>query len=192
MKSLRDNVLPAATAILCFSFFLLTTVWSPGDVSEQATRGGSVPTLGPNVSGPISGPLEIPTDMKRDRIALPEFRGKDRAEVEDAITPVPAPRDDVALQLAALRVATVAFAAPTDMAIEITAPNAPGFLEPYRISSASASSGGWLGDGRKSRSGDRPAGTSLGPITGTGRGIGVRGIGGGGGGAGCAAPPGGR
>jgi hypothetical protein len=136
----------------------------------------------------------LPTDLRPEQLPRPQFQEPNPIAEQTQEAPSPKGRDDVSnfdheatrSNLFALRVSSVSYQAPVAAQVAPSAPDAPSFLTPGRISMAGFS----VRNGTRVKSGQGGRG-----IGGTGRGIGGSGIGIGGGGRGsgnCGRGSGGR
>jgi hypothetical protein len=170
------------TALSILAMFLA----SPPTSEESSVRAGSgdFPRI---ESAPVSQ-LEIPRDLRRERLPVPRVPDPDEPRKE----PAPKPSEDApdapiveGSSIDALRVESVALASLVAIDAPLSLPNAPDQLDLHEISGGSANS--WLAGSRKN---GRGAGPDSGPSdTGDGgSGWGGSGHGGSGGGSGGYCP----
>jgi hypothetical protein len=176
------------TALTVLGMFLA----SPPSSEESAARAGSGDL--PRIESPPVTELEIPRDLRRERLPVPRLPDPEEPRKE----PAPKPSDNApeapmvdGSAIAALRVESVALASLVAIDTPLSLPNAPDRLDLHAISGGTSRS--WLAGSGKNR---RGAGPDSGPSdTGSGgSGWGGSGYGGSGGGSGgnCPTPGGGR
>jgi hypothetical protein len=170
------------TALTILGMFLAP----PPSAEESAARAGSGDL--PRIEGAPVSQIEIPRDLRRERLPVPRLPDPDEPRKEPAPKPSESAPEAPLVEgsaIEALRVESVALASLVAIDTPLSLPNAPDQLDLHEISGGSANS--WLAGGGKNR---RGAGPGSGPSdTGDGgSGWGGSGHGGSGGGSGGYCP----
>lgn len=167
----KTNLVPFAVAVqatllIVASFFILPSVTSDSMRSGVGSDGRAAPESLTSIS-------ELPRDLRRERLPVPEIPEREAPDAPKAPAPDdsgPESNNAVGELLAGLRTEELALHSPIAVAI-----SAPMLGAPDNLDGLSLADGGWLGRRPRGRSG---GGRASGPSDVGGGGNGGRGIGG--------------